>query len=62
MPGFTPLVVAAHGGREADVAQLLADGAEVNERAGGSSESGASDWTALMVACAQGHTDVVTTL
>ena len=46
MPGFTPLVVAARRGREADVAQLLADGADVNARAGGSSESGTSDWTA----------------
>ena len=52
-----PLMDAAWRGQEADVAALLADGADVNKPA-----SDGSGWTALLLACAAGHTNVVKTL
>ena len=45
----TALISAANRGREADVAALLADGADVNEQ---TSDGG---WTALLLACARVH-------
>ena len=50
----TPLIDAARHGRAADVAALLADGADVNEP----KELG---MTALYIACVHGFTDIVTT-
>ncbi len=49
--GDTPLIDAARHGRVADVAALLAGGADVNEP----KTNGEGD-TALHVACAYGHT------
>ena len=51
------LSLAAHNGRAADVAALLADGADVNEKT-----TEGSDYTALHFACMKGHIDIVTTL
>ena len=51
----TPLIGAARRGRAADVVALLADGADVNERM-------TSGTTALLIACENGHDEVVTTL
>ena len=53
----TPLIDAARRGCAADAAALLADGADVNERA-----ADGTCITALHVACYNGHTKVVTTL
>ena len=55
---MSELIYAAQAGRAADVAALLADGADVNER------SAAADGgcTALYIACQDRHTEVVTTL
>ena len=57
LAGDLPLVHAALDGRTADVAALLADGADVNEVMG--ADTGG---TALLVACAAGHAEVVKTL
>ena len=51
----TPLIAAAFLGRLADVAALLADGADVNE-------PNSDGWMPLHVACEEGHTDVATML
>ena len=53
----TPLIDAVRHDRVADVAALLAGGADVNEP---KTDGGGA--TALMVACQYGHTEVVTTL
>ena len=55
--GDTPLTDAARHGRAADVAVLLADGADVNE-----SMTNGAGATALHLACHQGHDEVVTKL
>ena len=57
LAGDTPLIDAARHGRVGDVVTLLADGADVNKPA-----SDGSGWTALLLACARGHTNVVKTL
>ena len=48
--GQTALMDAARCGRAADVVALLTDGADVNELA-----TDGSGWTALLVACGNGH-------
>jgi ankyrin repeat protein len=53
----TPLIDAVRHGRVADVAALLADGADVNEP-----KTDGSGVTALYIACYHGHTEAVTTL
>ena len=53
--GDTLLVDAAHEERAADVAALLADGADVDEM----DETG---WTSLCFACFKGNLEIVTTL
>jgi ankyrin repeat protein len=55
--GDTALIDAVRHGRAADVAALLADGADVNEP-----KTDGSGATALYIACQEGHTEVVTTL
>ena len=55
--GDTPLIDAARHGRTADVASLLADGADVNEP-----KTDGSGGTALYLACQEGHTEIVTIL
>ena len=55
--GDTRLIDAARHGRAADVAALLAGGADVNEPM-----TDGSGMTALFVACQEGHTKVITTL
>ena len=54
--GDTPLIDSARRGRTADVAALLAGGADVNEPI-----TDGSGVTALYVACWYGHTEAVTT-
>ena len=51
--GDTRLIDAAHHGRAAEVAALLADGADVNE-------SRTDGITALHFACSRGHAEIVT--
>ena len=53
----TRLIDAARHGRVADVAALLADGADVNEP-----KTDGSGNTALQIACVFGHAEIVTTL
>ena len=53
--GDTPLIDAARHGRAADVAALLAGGADVNEPTSDGD-------TPLAVACEEGHIEVVTKL
>ena len=56
LAGDTPLIDASRFGRAADVAALLAGGADVNEPRTDDSRA-----TALHIACLLGHTKVVTT-
>ena len=53
--GDTPLIDAARNGRAADVAALLADGADVNEP-----KTDGTGATALHVACHRGKAKIVT--
>ena len=55
--GDTPLIDAARHGRVADVAALLAGGADVDEP-----KTDGSGVTALYIACQEGHAEVVTIL
>ena len=57
--GGTPLILAAWRGRAADVAELLAGGADVNEPK--AQRLGSYRETALYIASNAGHTEVVTT-
>ncbi len=53
--GMTPLMLAAHDGRIAELRQLISDGADVNVKS-------SFGWTALMFASREGHKEAVVSL